>query len=90
MLKFKIVSNLKKMNNINSFDAYQLDTEEILNKKIRYINNYNFSIGNSYKCNIEKEDNDYIYIKDIEQIGIDINVKDEYDKKLKNLIEPED
>lgn len=90
MFKFTIANNLSKNNDVIIFDAYKLNTTKLINKKIFSINNYNFCSGNSYKCNIEKEDDNYIYIQNVEQIGVDINIINKYKQKLKKIVDTED
>lgn len=75
------------------FKVYKLkvvdyETNNIINKSIISKESLIFKEGNSYSCKIEKEDEDNIYINNIEQIDFDISIIREFHKyfsKHKNI-----
>lgn len=89
MLKFTIDSHLTKDDNNFKYTFYanKYNFPEEIDKKIISNIDCNFQEKNSYKCTVDKEDEKYIYIKEVEQIGTDINILNEYKEKLNNLID---
>lgn len=89
---------------IESFQKVYINNNNIYKIKASYYNsmgepidsyllskfNYGFYKDNSYKCNIVKEVNNYIYIDNIEQIDIDINIKKEIFEQLNSYIDNDD
>lgn len=89
MLKFTVVT-LNKVDKIYKISAYIYETTDYIEKIILSKNAFNFKEGNSYLCNIEKENNDYLLIKDIKQIDIDINTFQESKNILNKYIDIDD
>lgn len=89
MLKFTVVT-LNKVDKLYKISAYIYETTDYIEKIILSKNAFNFKEGNSYLCNIEKENNDYLLIKDIKQIDIDINTFQESKNILNKYIDIDD
>lgn len=89
MLKFTVVT-VNKVDKLYKISAYIYQTTDYIEKIILSKNAFNFKEGNSYLCNIEKESNDYLLIKDIKQIDIDINIFQESKFILNKYIDIDD
>lgn len=81
---------------VNNNYRYKIDAiyHKSLGEPIDYYlianNNYAFQKGNSYTCTITKKEGEYAYIDKIEQIDIDINVKNKYVKILNKYLDLDD
>lgn len=75
---FKFIVTSIEINNskhkVHKLRALKYSSNELINKALIAKENLNFREGNKYSCKIEKEDDYNIYIKDIEQIDLDVNV----------------
>ncbi|MBS6889677.1 MAG: AAA family ATPase [Clostridium sp.] len=89
MLKFTVVT-VNKVDKLYKISAYMYKTNYYIEKIILSENAFNFKEGNSYLCNIEKEGNEYLYIKEVKQIDIDINIFQESIKILNKYIDIDD
>ncbi|MDU5108089.1 AAA family ATPase [Clostridium sp.] len=81
---------------VNSNYRYEINAiyHKSLGEPIDYYlianNNYGFQKGNSYTCTITKEEGKYAYIDNIEQIDIDITVKNKCFKILNRYLDLDD
>lgn len=89
MLKFTVVT-VNKVDKLYKISAYMYKTNDYIEKIILSQKAFNFKVGNSYICNIEKESNDYLFIKDVKQIDIDINIFQESKKILNKYLDIDD
>lgn len=83
-----IGSGKNKKYKISSF--YYNSLAEPMDNYIIANSNYGFKSGNSYSCNIVKEENGFIYVNNIEQLDIDVNILKQCYKSLENYIYKED